>query len=223
MRLGSTALVWLTVFVVAALSFPAAARSQVPDPPLPALRSTVSELEGPHVVSTRELVKRLNRGKQLLQEQNFAEGARLLQTIIESDEDAFFFPDQENKSVERSLKLEAQLLLGQMPAEGRETYEKQYGPAARRLYEEAIRLNDADGLALVARRFFHTQAGFEAAYRLANDHLDHERALTAALCFERLRASPTRPPGLNRISRSRPPELAAGRFVTTRLRPFWSR
>jgi outer membrane protein assembly factor BamB len=191
MRLGSLAFLWLAVSVFFELAFPQVARSQVPNPPLPALRGGAPDpQEGAHVVSTRELVKRLSRGRQLLSDQNFAEGARLLQSILESDEDAFFFPDQDNKSVERSLKLEAQTLIGQMPVEGREVYEKQYGPAARRLYEEAGRLNDTDGLAVVARRFFNTQSGFEAAYRLACDHLDHKRALTAALCFERLRAVP---------------------------------
>src|SRR5262249_30195765 len=121
---------------------------------------------------------------------SYAEGARLLQSILESDEDAFFFPDPENKSVERSLKLEAQTLLGQMSADGREVYEKQYSPAARRMFDDAQRRHDLDGLALVARRYFNTQWGHEAAYRLADDHLDHERTLTAALCFERLRSIP---------------------------------
>jgi hypothetical protein len=190
MRVGSSALVWLAAFLLVELFLSRVANPQVPNPPSPALRGTTPDLEGPRGTSTRELVKRLNRGKQLLLEQNYAEGARLLQTILESDEDAFFFPDQDNKSVERSLKLEAQTLLGQMPTEGREVYEKQYGPAARRLFDEASRRHDADGLALVARRFFHTAWGFEAAYRLADDHLDHQRALTAALCFERLRAVP---------------------------------
>ncbi len=175
--------------------------------------------EGAHVVSTRGLVKRLTRGKQLLVEQNFAEGARLLQAILESDEDAFFFPDQENKSVERSLKLEAQTLLGQMPAEGREIYEKQYGPAARRLFEDALRLNDIDGRGRSSpARFFHTQSlgYYEAAYRLAADHLDHERALTAALCFERLRAvrrlRSLWPIRAVSVTQDRPWRLAAGRM-----------
>src|SRR5262249_4502704 len=88
------------------------------------------------------------------------------------------------------VKLEAQTLLGQMPAAGREVYEKQYGPAARRLFDEAQKSRDADDLALVARRYFHTPLGQEAAHRLAAAHFDPERALTAALGFQRLRAVP---------------------------------
>src|SRR5262245_18712430 len=188
MRPGRLAYVCLTAGVLAGVSPATVASAQVitPAPPGP----PAHDPEGAHAASTRELVKRLNRGRQLLEDKNYAEGVRLLQVILENDEDAFFYPDQVDKTKERSLKLEAQTLLGDMPEEGRDVYEKQYGPAARRLFEEAGRLHDADGLALVARRYFHTSWGYEAAYRLAADHLDHERAQTAALCFERLRSVP---------------------------------
>jgi outer membrane protein assembly factor BamB len=188
MRPGRSAYVWLTAAVLAGVSLPSAVRSQVITPAPPGLPAP--EPEGAHAASTRELVKRLHRARQLLEDKNDAEAVRLLQAILENDEDAFYFPDQEDKTKERSLKLEAQTLLGDMPEEGRDVYEKQYGPAARRLFEEAVRLHDAEGLALVARRYFHTSWGYEAAYRLAADHLDHERAQTAALCFERLRSVP---------------------------------
>jgi len=36
----------------------------------------------------------------------------------------------------------------------------------------------------VARKYFHTQAGYDAAYHLAAEHFDHDRPLTAALGFE---------------------------------------
>jgi outer membrane protein assembly factor BamB/tetratricopeptide (TPR) repeat protein len=187
MRLG-LAIVGLTVLALAGWVSPPPAGAQVIAPAAPG-QPAVADPEGAHQVSTRELVKRLHRARQLLEEQNFAEGVRLLQAILESDEDAFFFPEQENKTTERSLKLEAHALLARMPAEGREVYEKQYGPAARRLFEEAVRVHDSEGLALAARRYFHTSWGGEAAYRLAGDHLDHHRAQTAALCFERLRSA----------------------------------
>ncbi|HTI49817.1 MAG TPA: PQQ-binding-like beta-propeller repeat protein, partial [Planctomycetaceae bacterium] len=134
--------------------------------------------------------KRFRRGRELLQDGNYIEGTHLLQSILESDEDDFFHPDSENALPERSLKFETQALLGDLPAAGREIYEKQYGPVARRLLTRAISDNDAEELALVTRRFFHTQAGYEAAYRLAADQLDHGHPLTAALSFERLRKTP---------------------------------
>src|SRR5579872_103596 len=120
MRHRSSAVVWLTAFVLAGVILLADASAQVFAPPGAAQPGPAPDPDGSRGPSTRELVKRLNRGKQLLAEKNYAEGARVLQTIIESDEDAFFYPDPENKTVERSLKLEAQTLIGAMPAEGRE-------------------------------------------------------------------------------------------------------
>lgn len=173
----------------------AAVRAQVPPPaPIPAAPRPAPDANPAEPVSgrpsTRQLEKRFQRGRELLEEGNFLEGTRLLQSILESAEDDFFHPDADNKARERSLKFEAQSLLGEMSNAGRAVYEKQYGPAARRLLTDAVARNDTDQLGLVARRFFHTQAGNEAVYRLASDHLDHGHPLTAALCFERLRLSP---------------------------------
>src|SRR5262245_47820739 len=185
MRPRGRAIVWLTAAAVAVL--PHTARSQV-TVPFQAGLPAPSEPEGQHVASTRELFKRLQRAKQLLADQNYSECVRFLQAILENDEDAFFFPDPQDPTKERSLKFEAQSILGEMPPEGREIYDKQFGPAARRMFEEASRAHDSEGLAHVARRYFHTTWGYEAAYRLAADHLDHERAQTAALSFEGLRS-----------------------------------
>ncbi|MSR59868.1 MAG: hypothetical protein EXS05_19890 [Planctomycetaceae bacterium] len=145
--------------------------------------------------SARQMQKRFKRGRELVLDDNYTEGAQLLQSILDSDEDDFIPSDPQvqspqAQSPERSLKFEAQALLGGLPPAGREAYEKQFGPIARRLLAAAVSSGDADALGLVTRRFFHTQAGYEAAYRLATDHLDHGRSLTAALGFERLRQTP---------------------------------
>ena len=110
-----SAIVWLTTTAFAVL--PHAALAQVVPPFPTGQREAPPDTEGQHVVSTRELLKRLKRAKQLLAEQNYSESVRFLQAILENDEDAFFFPDPEDKTKERSLKLEAQMLLGGMPPE----------------------------------------------------------------------------------------------------------
>src|SRR5258708_1016362 len=120
MRRESLAIGWLTASLLAALSVPCTAHCQVITPGGPARgTATAPEADAPRSASTRELAKRFQRAKQLLAEENYAEGSRLLQTILESDEDALFFPDQGQGTAERSLKIEAQSLLGQMPAQGR--------------------------------------------------------------------------------------------------------
>jgi hypothetical protein len=203
MRTESSAVLWLAAWGLAALWAPRSALCQVITPGGPPRGPVVvSEADAPHTTSTRELVKRIQRARQLLTDENYAEGSRLLQTVLESDEDAFFYPDQGQGASERSLKIEAQSLLGQMPLAGRDQYEQQLGPAARRLLEAALRAHDSEALAFVARRYFHTQAGYEAAYHLAAEHFDHDRPLTAALGFERILAAP----------RTADPTSAAGRF-----------
>ncbi|MBI3865453.1 MAG: PQQ-binding-like beta-propeller repeat protein [Planctomycetia bacterium] len=140
--------------------------------------------------STRELQKRFDRARNLLADENYDEVARLLQTILDSDEDVFSRPDSQPEEAEQSLKLKAHRLFSEMPAEGRAAYERQQGPAARRALDAALKSHDVDAMAQVARRFFHTQAGHDAVYQLAADHFDHDRPLLAAVEYERLLSAP---------------------------------
>ena len=73
-----------------------------------------------------------------------------------------------------------------MPSEGRELYELEFGAKARRLLEAAVAAGDAQSLAEVSRRFFHTRAGYEATFLLGFNHLDHGRPLAGALTLQRL-------------------------------------
>ena len=142
------------------------------------------------VQADRQTMQLLSKGKKLLEEQRYAEGVRFLGKILEKSEDNFFQPD-ENQPIFRSLKVEAQRLIGEMPAEGRETYELQYGAQARQALEKAVEAGDLTLLADVARMFFHTQAGYEATYLLGVSLLDRSQPLAAALCFNRLHESAT--------------------------------
>ena len=98
-------------------------------------------------------------------------------------------PGQEGTYV--SLRAEALRLLGSMPAAGLQWYQLQYGAQAKRLLDEALAQGDMEKLAEVTRRFFHTQAGYEATVLLGWYHLNRGRPLAAALCLKRVAASPT--------------------------------
>lgn len=137
----------------------------------------------------RATEQRLKRARDLLDEQRYSEAVQALGSIVEAPEDYFYQPEQ-NSSVHRSLKAEAQRLIGSMPAAGRQAYELQFGARARQMLEAALAERDIGGITEVSRRFFHTEAGYRAAYLLGMHHLDQSRPLAAALCFERLLAVP---------------------------------
>lgn len=134
----------------------------------------------------RSLVRLLGKARQLVDEDRYAEAVRCLGAILDSPEDYFFQPDRHGP-VHRSLKSEAQRLIGELPRQGRELYELQYGAQARHLLIDAAASGDAFELAEVSRRFFHTQAGYEATLLLGIHHLSQGRPLGAALVLERLR------------------------------------
>ncbi|MGD9646797.1 MAG: PQQ-binding-like beta-propeller repeat protein [Pirellulales bacterium] len=137
----------------------------------------------------RDTEQLLKKARELLEEERYAEAVRALGAIVEAPEDFFFQPDADGP-VHRSLKAEAQKLIGELPRVARETYELQYGARAAQRLAEALDNRDFAQLTEVSRRFFHTEAGYRATYLLAQHHRDHGRPLAAALCFERLLTAP---------------------------------
>lgn len=133
----------------------------------------------------RRTLQKLSQAKELIAKGRYGEAVQNLGAILEGPED-FFFQPQPNQPIHRSLKAEAQRLIGQMPREGRELYELEYGVRAKQLLAEATAAGDAHILAEVSRRFFHTRAGYEATFLLGLDHLDHGRPLAGALTLQRL-------------------------------------
>jgi outer membrane protein assembly factor BamB len=146
-------------------------------------------LDGVFLPPDRTAKRRLETAQQLLDDRRFGESVRLLGSLLENSEDFFFKPNPE-QPVYRSLKAEAGRLLAAMPGEGRESYELQFGARARQMLKQATTAGDPTELAEVSRRFFFTEAGQDATFLLGRHHLDQNRPLAAALCFERLRAAP---------------------------------
>ncbi len=145
--------------------------------------------DGVFLPPDRTAKRRLELAQQLLAEKRYGETLRLLGSLLENPEDYFFKPDPE-EPVYRSLKAEASSLIAAMPAEGLDSYELQFGARARQMLKQATTASSLAEVAEVSRRFFFTQAGQEATYLLGRHHLDDNRPLTAALCFERLRDTP---------------------------------
>jgi outer membrane protein assembly factor BamB/tetratricopeptide (TPR) repeat protein len=164
----------------------AAGRAEA-DPPEAPEESPPQTPEGQNVFAPpdREMLRLLSKARQLADQGRHAEAVRCLGAILESPQDYFFRPVAGDPSAQ-SLKAEAQRLLGRMPDRGRQLYELQYGARARQMLAEAVAAGDADRLADVSRRFFHTRAGYEATLLVGLHHLDHGRPLAGALALERL-------------------------------------
>lgn len=159
---------------------PAATDADAPDD------STIDSVFHP---PDRETLQKLSQARDLVKDKRYGEAARFLSSILESPEDFFFRPDR-NLPEFRSLKQEAQRLLGEMGTEGRASYELQYGAAARLLLDDAVERGSVEALADISRKFFHTQAGYEATYLFALDQMRQGQPLAAALALERLAGTP---------------------------------
>ncbi len=136
----------------------------------------------------RTVLRRLATARDLIKQKRYGEAVHYLGAILDGPEDYFFQPDKDGP-IYRSLKVEAQRLIGQMPPSGHELYQLQFGMRAERTLAEVVSTGDPAGLAEVSRRFFHTRSGYEATLLLGIDHLDHGRPLAGALTLQRLRVA----------------------------------
>lgn len=156
------------------------------------------------IPAPREDSRPLTVAKRALEEDNYNEAFRAAGTILGIDYDGgqrfgsadrdmedFFVGPFDEPLVRKSLKLEAQRLIGHLSRRGRELFENKYGGDAAHLLEEAVSQRDMEKLADVSRLYFHTQAGYEAAFLMGKHHLDEGRPFAAALSLERLTSNPT--------------------------------
>ncbi len=179
-------LTWLTI--VFAVLRPATLSAQLlPGGPADRRSQDANLAENVFLPAERIVLQRLANARELLSLDRYGEAVRYLGSILDAPEDYFFQPDRVNSpEIHRSLKSEAQRLIGRMPKAGRKLYQLQYGVRARQLLDAGVAAGDAAGLAEVTRRFFHTQSGYEATFLLGLYHLDHGEPLAAALTLQRL-------------------------------------
>jgi outer membrane protein assembly factor BamB len=152
-------------------------------------RDRTGPVEGVFLPADRETSLRLERAKEMLSKEQVADAVLELDRILDQREDFFFKPDP-NQTVHRSLKAEAQRLIGALNNEQRAIYELQFGASARQLLDGATQGGDFQKLSEVVRRYFHTEAGYEAGLVLARHHMDHGEPLAAALVLSRIKSAP---------------------------------
>ncbi|MEQ9067217.1 MAG: hypothetical protein RLO18_10855, partial [Gimesia chilikensis] len=111
--------------------------------------------------ASRQFSKRYQDARQLIDEKNYSAGIPELQAILDAPED---FVAIDRGVGFHSLKRAAEDQLAALPPDGKKYYSVQYGPTAEQMLREAREQDNQDLLREVVRRFFHTQAGAEAAY-----------------------------------------------------------
>src|SRR5262245_56578895 len=137
---------------------------------------------GLQLAEDRDKARGLSMVASQLELKHHAEVARRLGELLEDPQTSDFFLNADAAGgSRRSFKAELRRLVGVLPAEGRRAYELTFGPRAQQLLEEATRKGDLESLHAVARRYPHTEAGYEAVYQLAGILLDQGQASEALL------------------------------------------
>ena len=167
---------------------PPATDAPVPEEPKkPADENAGAYGAGVFARADRQLQRRLDDAKKLLALNRYAEAVESLDAILNAPEDYFL---ASRKTGYIGLKAEVQRLLGAMPREGRRLYEDLCGARARQLLDRAVAGGDPRGIAEVARRYFHTQAGYEATLLLGLHYMDNGSPLAGAMTLKRLHEAP---------------------------------
>jgi len=139
------------------------------------------QLSGRFVEPPRPLEQQIREAEQALENSQDSDAVvRLgnLLTLDKSDvgEDVLlaqdFFLDTEKSRVRgapltESFKITVRDMIGKLPVAALETYELRYGPAARKMLDEAAISRDWKMVREVRRKYFHTHAGYDASWLLA--------------------------------------------------------
>jgi hypothetical protein len=150
--------------------------------------SAQQQLEDVFFPAPREQRQRLTKAAQALEAGQYSDAVIALGELLSgegedmdsSQQQDFFLGATSKAGTRESLKAKAQQMLGEMNSEGRKLYELRFGPQAKTLLTKAIEENDYQKLVDITRRYFHTQAGYEATILLGRRHLGEGRPLAAA-------------------------------------------
>lgn len=133
-------------------------------------------------------LQRLNRARQMIRDERFAEAAILLADMVRQANEKWFQP-QRGVPQFRELRGEAERLISTLPPAGFAAIEQQFGAVAQQMLGAARSSGSTAGLLEVSKAYFSTKAGAEATYLLGVMDLDAGHLLAAAMHFERLATS----------------------------------
>lgn len=147
------------------------------------------------MLAPRALTRLLREGETAIQEGRYADGIAALSSLLLDDSETlpadirgqdYFLERRARGLYNQSVKGEAIRLLGELPADGRQTLEIQFGVTARRELEQALQSRDVSAIANVARRYVHSLAAYEAQAIVAQHKLTSGYPLAAAGLLQEL-------------------------------------
>src|SRR5262245_37973149 len=139
----------------------------LPRPAQPPIAKDASKSEEPQYTDAVTLPrnpesKRLIQAAQdYLKKQEWRNASECLQSLLETPEDSFIEITRKNDAgadvmLRVSVRAEANRLIGELPPEGRESYQLQYGQIAAEKLRQALEQADPILLAEVSQRYLHT-------------------------------------------------------------------
>jgi outer membrane protein assembly factor BamB len=136
------------------------------------------------IVHSRQLQATLERAEATLRAGEVVLGLELLQQTFDQPSDQFIWLERDRRL--HSARDRAGLILSLAEPKVRSLYESVYGGEARRLLDFGRADGDALEVGEVARRYFHTEAGFDAMDWLATRWLDRGEHFLALRAWESL-------------------------------------
>jgi len=140
--------------------------------------------DGVSLLGDRARERQLDQARRLFAEGRWSDAAVVCDEILAAPGDAFL--RRPHAATFHSLKAEAAKLLRDQPPAGRRAYELLHGARAERLLDEGIAADDHGTILEVARRWFETSAGREAAVIAAYVALEEGQVAEAASWLDRL-------------------------------------
>lgn len=133
--------------------------------------------------SVREHQSLLNSAQTRMEHGQYPEAVEILQSLLDQSAESVI---QGNDGQYRSVRWLTHRRIFDLPDQAKQFYEKTYGPLAQKMLDEAYRNSDFSKIRKIAERYFHTQAGYEAANRIAAYHVDQGEFAVAANWYVRL-------------------------------------
>lgn len=137
------------------------------------------------LTSDRGRERLLDRAKRLAADGRWSDAAAACDELLGSEHDAFVDAAGEGGSI----RGQAAAMVAGFPRPGREAYLLLFRARAEKRLAEAIADNDHEAVAAVARRWFETPAGRQAAVITAVSALEEGQPLVAAMWLDRVSAS----------------------------------